>query len=115
MGANGDGGVNDLVRAIESTELTGERHAESGDERRQFRDAAGCLWAASERRFPTAEWTAADEDSARAGYGVGWLWFEALGRRGRRLRLYPQRWKRLTDIALERLCDRAREIPVARG
>ena len=75
--------------------------------RREFHDTAGHVWLAYEQPIPEAEWTTADEQSALAGYGVGWLYFES-GTRWRRLRLYPTHWHQLSDIQLEGLCRRAR-------
>ena len=78
------------------------------DARREFRDATGRMWSVSESPIPTGEWNASDEETWRAGYGVGWLCFES-GDRRRRRRLYPRRWHRLSDGELERLCLFARE------
>lgn len=76
---------------------------------REFRDSAGRLWTASESPIPYAEWTPSDEETWRAGYGVGWLCFQSGGTRRRR-RLYPQHWGLLSDDELERLCLFARDV-----
>lgn len=80
-----------------------------GDLRREFRDAAGRTWIVSESPIPTGEWTTADDETWRAGYGVGWLCFQC-GTTRRRRRMYPKRWSRLSDVELERLCLFAREV-----
>ena len=77
--------------------------------RREFRDAGGRLWTASEAPIPPSEWNASDEETCRAGYGVGWLFFQC-GDTRRRRRLYPKRWHRLSDTELERLCLFARDV-----
>ena len=76
---------------------------------REFRDVAGHLWVVIERQIPSVEWTPSDEESSRAGYGVGWLWFASSRELPRRLRLYPMWWPSLSDEALEQLRTRARE------
>ena len=82
--------------------------------RREFHDSAGYVWLAYEQPIPEAEWTTADEQSALAGYGVGWLHFES-GNCWRRLRLYPSHWHRLSDAQLEGLCRRARRDSAPRS
>ena len=73
--------------------------------RRQFSDVLGRAWTVYEAAIPRRDWTSADEDTNRAEFGVGWLWFEC-GAYRRRLRLYPKRWDLLSDRQLERLCAR---------
>ena len=77
---------------------------------RQFTDAEGHRWTVVEEWIARVDWTASDEDSHRAGYGVGWLHFACTEHR-KRLRLYPVLWLALSDAELDRLCRRAREVP----
>lgn len=74
---------------------------------REFQDSDGRTWRAYERPFPPADWTSADQDTAFAGYGVGWLCF-VCGERRRCMRIYPRHWNRLSERDLERLCRYAR-------
>jgi hypothetical protein len=92
------------------TAVTGGALPRTGDPEatRQFTDAEGLRWTVVEERFPSADWTSADEDHHRAGYGVGWLHFGCAAW-ARRLRLFPTIWQKLSDVELDRLCRRALE------
>ena len=73
---------------------------------RSFTDSDGRHWSVVEELIPRADWTAADDDGHRAGYAVGWLHFHCADLR-KRLRLFPVRWRALSDAELDRLCRRA--------
>ena len=77
--------------------------------RRWFIDAEGRHWTVAEELIPRAEWTTADEESHRAGYGVGWLHFTSAAVRKQR-RFFPLHWRTLSDAELETLCERALAI-----
>ena len=77
---------------------------------RKFTDPEGRRWTVTEEQIPRADWTSADLDHHRAGYGVGWLQFACAARR-KRLRLFPADWQGLSDAELDRLCRRALEMP----
>jgi hypothetical protein len=80
--------------------------ANESEAARQFTDAEGLRWTVVEERIPSDDWTSADEENHRAGYGVGWLHFCCAALR-RRLRLFPAIWQTLSDADLDRLCRRA--------
>jgi hypothetical protein len=75
--------------------------------RREFRGLDERIWAVFESLIPVAEWTTADHDTFRAGYGIGWLCFETKGEK-RNIRMYPRNWSKLNDGGLIRLWDRSR-------
>lgn len=91
--------------------MIGELRSEGGwsGAPRRFTDARGLRWTVAQESIPRADWTTADEDNHRAGYGVGWLHFACAACR-RRLRLFPVRWQALSDAELDRLCRRAMQV-----
>jgi hypothetical protein len=76
----------------------------------------GRVWSVREDRPPAERWGAAEIDAVVHGDGVGALVFDSpaeactTGVTRVRQRLYPARWDRLPDAALEQL--RARGCPV---
>jgi hypothetical protein len=86
--------------------------AAEGDGARYFTDAEGRRWRVTEDPTPLEEWTSADEETRHAGYPVGWLSF-VCDTMQKRLRLFPARWRALSDAELDRLCRRARLFPSA--
>lgn len=76
--------------------------------RREFRDVDARLWTVFESLIPLNEWTAADHDTHKAGYGIGWLCFDTANE-WRHLRIYPRQWWKLNDDALLRLWRQSRD------
>jgi hypothetical protein len=67
------------------------------------------VWTVHEDRTPPDEWSTADLESSRHGYGVGWLIFEG-GDVRKRLRLYAANWHESSGQELEQLCGRAHRL-----
>lgn len=94
----------------ESTKTPGEpEDSKPAKVTREFRDADDRLWTVFESLIPRSEWTTADSDTFRAGYGIGWLCFETRDE-WRHLRLYPTHWATLADASLIRLWRQARDV-----
>lgn len=71
-----------------------------------FTDVEGRHWTVGEELLAPGDWNPSDDDSHRAGYGVGWLHFTSAHMR-KRLRLFPRHWRTLSDAELASLSQRA--------
>ena len=73
-----------------------------------FRDSADISWTVFEvRRQITSK---REGDLLPSGFSDGWLCFECAGQK-RRLVRYPNAWRELSDVELEKLLAQAQQAP----